>query len=213
FNSLLRPVNAMRSYPQYRLLFLVFALVCCFYALRPSAMKSSGTSHLAKIAVTGSNGSVGKRVVLAALQRGYQVVGIDHSSAIMPENAENFSFLQVDLKDYEQTLRALEGCQAVIHLAAVPNPADYRVLTHNSNVIISWNVLRAASELGIKRIAQASSVNVLPMVYSKEHRFEFFPIDESHVCLPDEPYGLSKVISELQADTIVRRYPDLRVAS
>ncbi|KAJ7475724.1 hypothetical protein FB451DRAFT_254522 [Mycena latifolia] len=171
---------------------------------------------LKKIAVTGSNGSVGKRVVLMALQKGYHVVGIDYSPLATADDRElgsNFSFLQADLKDYSQTLKALEGCEAILHMAALPQPGDYKVVVHNSNVVISWNVLRAAAELGISRVAQASSVNVITMVYSQAPRFEFFPIDESHPCLPDEPYGLSKVISELQADTIVRRFPDMRVAS
>ncbi|KAJ7659968.1 hypothetical protein B0H17DRAFT_1212770 [Mycena rosella] len=133
------------------------------------------TSALKKIAITGSNGSVGRRVVLRALQeRGYHVVGIDHSALVTADDRElgsNFSFLQ-----------ALEGCEAIIHLAAYPRPGDYKVVVHNSNVVISWNILRAAAELGIKRVAQASSVNVITMVYSQAPRFEFFPIDE--VTLP-----------------------------
>ncbi|KAI0029283.1 hypothetical protein K488DRAFT_56731, partial [Vararia minispora EC-137] len=67
--------------------------------------------------------------------------------------------------------------------------------------------------LGINRVALASSVNVLPMVFSVESRFSYFPIDEWHPTEPDEPYGLSKVVGELQADVIVRRYPNMRVAS
>lgn len=48
------------------------------------------------------------------------------------------------------------------------------------------------SKLGIKRVVQASSVNVLTLVYSQEHKFRYFPIDEEHPAEPDEPYGLSK---------------------
>ncbi|KAJ7707803.1 hypothetical protein B0H17DRAFT_533157 [Mycena rosella] len=174
------------------------------------------TSPLKKIAITGSNGSVGRRTVLMVLKHGYCVVGIDQSPLVTADDRElgsNFSFLQTDLKDYDGTLKALEGCEAIIHLAACPKPGDYKVVVHNSNVVISWNVLRAAAELGINRVAQASSINTIPMIFSQAPRFEFFPIDESHPCLPDEPYGLSKVICELQADSIVRRFPDMRVAS
>lgn len=172
-------------------------------------------SQLKKIAVTGSNGRVGRRVVLTALQKGYHVVGIDHSPLATDDRdlGSNFSFLQADLKNYDEALKALEGCEAVVHLAGYPNPGDYKVNTHNSNVVLSYNILRAAAELGIKRVAQASSVNVVTMVYSHATHFESFPIDESHPCLPDEPYGLSKLIGEVQADSIVRRYPDMRIAS
>ncbi|KAF7312235.1 NAD-binding protein [Mycena indigotica] len=165
------------------------------------------------IAVTGCNGSVGKRVVLCALKHGYHVVGIDFSPRVPDDPTPEFTFIQADLTDFDATLKALSGCEAVLHLAALPQPGDYRVKVHNNNVVISWNILQAAAELGIKRIAQASSVNVLALVYSRAHSFRYFPLDEEHPTEPDEPYGLSKVICELQAQTIVRRHPDMRVAS
>ncbi|KAL0954837.1 hypothetical protein HGRIS_003781 [Hohenbuehelia grisea] len=171
-----------------------------------------------KIAITGCNGSVGQRVVVLALKLGHTVLGIDLTEqGNEPEEigpyAEQFAFVQTDLSDYSCVLELLRGHEAVIHLAAIRYPADYVVKAHNTNVVLSWNILRASAELGITRIAQASSVNVITMVYSQQARFEYFPIDESHPCLPDEPYGLSKVICELQADTIVRRYPSMRIAS
>ncbi|KAJ7773059.1 hypothetical protein B0H16DRAFT_1511107 [Mycena metata] len=203
---------------KYHLPLLLLAVVSFFYlkTRTPSTSMVLKTTELRKIAVTGSNGRVGKRVVLRALAHGYHVVGIDYSTFATADDRElgsDFSFLQADLREYNETLKALEGCEAIIHLAGYPNPTDYKVLTHNTNVVISWNVLRAAAELGITRVAQASSVNVITLVYSQQAHYDFFPIDETHQTLPDEPYGLSKVISELQADTIVRRSPDMRVAS
>jgi nucleoside-diphosphate-sugar epimerase len=166
------------------------------------------------IAVTGCSGKVGRRVVLRALAQSHTVVGLDNKS---PEDAfssaPGFSFRHVDLTEYDKTLNALRGCNAVIHLAALPNPRDYGAVVHNINVVLSWNVLQAAAELGITRIAQASSINVMTLYFCKEHRIEYFPLDEDHPCLPDEPYGLSKLIGELQADTIVRGYPLVRIAS
>ncbi|KAK1218848.1 hypothetical protein PQX77_018464 [Marasmius sp. AFHP31] len=189
-----------------------------------------------KIAVTGSNGSVGKRVVALALKRGHTVVGIDigPTPALADDCQEfqtKFKYTQVDITDYNDTLKALESVEAVVHLAGLsprnlhrafdhlscpvghPNPKDYVVMAHNNNVVASYNVLRAAAEHKIKRVAQASSVNVITLVYSRNPHFDYFPIDENHPCLPDEPYGLSKFICEAQADSIVRRYPEMRIAS
>lgn len=84
---------------------------------------------------------------------------------------------------------------------------------HNNNVVLSWNVMRASAELGIARVAIASTVNVGRFVFSTGPKPHYFPLDEDHPCEPDEPYGLSKVIAELQADTIVRRFPGTRIAS
>uniref|UniRef100_A0A0W0FKF0 NAD-dependent epimerase/dehydratase domain-containing protein n=1 Tax=Moniliophthora roreri TaxID=221103 RepID=A0A0W0FKF0_MONRR len=198
-----------------------------------------------KIAITGSNGSVGKRVVALALKQNHLVLGIDIGpTSNLPPDAEglksSFDYKSVDLRSYQDTLAALQGCEAIIHLAGLyqlilqllgcPNPTDYVVNTHNTyvylpfrfidefdienrNVVVSYNVLRAAAELHITRVAQASSVNVVTMVYSLGPKFHYFPIDEQHPCQPDEPYGLSKVICEAQADSIVRRYPDMSIAS
>ncbi|KAJ3972711.1 NAD(P)-binding protein [Lentinula raphanica] len=172
-----------------------------------------------RIAVTGCNGEVGKRVVKLAIQSGHDVVGLDLAAGPFTDDlltapqSLNFTYLQVDLTDYQASLAAIRGCEGIVHLAALRSPSDYVVATHNTNVVISWNVLRGAAELGINKIAQASSVNVITMVYSKKCEFKYFPIDEAHPCLPDEPYGLSKVICEMQADTLVRRYPSMRIAS
>ncbi|KAG2135119.1 NAD(P)-binding protein [Suillus clintonianus] len=168
-----------------------------------------------KIAITGCNGDVGKRVVLWVLKEGHTVVGADR--VIVPDtdfyDNPAFSFHQADFNDFDTALKVFEGCDAIIQLAAFAHPMHYKVKVHNENVVITWNVLRAAAELGIDRVAVASSVNVLRGVFGTEPTFRYFPIDENHPCEPDEPYGLSKLIGEIQADTIVRRYPSMRVAS
>ncbi|KAG1747052.1 NAD(P)-binding protein [Suillus paluster] len=173
------------------------------------------TTLIMKIAVTGCNGSVGRHVVLRVLKEGHTAVGVDHvaSQDTGFYNNPAFSFHQVDLRDFDAALQIFEGCDAIIQLAAFAQPMDYMVKVHNDNVVITWNVLRAAAELAIDRVALASSVNVLRGVYSTEPIFHYFPIDENHPCEPDEPYGLSKLIAETQADTIVRRYTSMRVAS
>lgn len=86
-----------------------------------------------KIAVTGCNGLVGKPVVALALARGHSVAGIDYDGEPTVEASQTsaFTYTRADLKDYDTTLKLLEGCDSVIHLAAHPNPGDYRVASHN----------------------------------------------------------------------------------
>jgi len=170
-----------------------------------------------KVAITGCNGRVGTRVVKLALERGHAVLGVDFAQPLPSQDPwlsnPEYSFKHADLTNFEVVLDILAGYDAVITLAACPNPGDFKVNTHNGNVVISWNILRACAELGINRVAQASSVNVMTMCFSQKPRLYYFPIDELHPCEPDEPYGLSKVISEMQADTIVRRYESMKIAS
>ncbi|KAF9223539.1 NAD(P)-binding protein [Gyrodon lividus] len=150
-----------------------------------------------RIAVTGCNGRVGQQVVLTALRTGHTVVGIDN----VPNEDTEFR----SDPDFTFALGAFNNCGAIVQLASIAQPIDDMVNTHN----------RTGShlQLGIERVAQASSVNVLRGIFSTEPHFDYFPIDEHHPTLPDEPYGLSKLIAEIQADTIVRRYPTVRVAS
>lgn len=90
-----------------------------------------------KILLTGCNGSVGRRVVLRALKEGHQVKGVDwvelpdHDDVIQANRNPNFSFTKADLREYDTALSLLEGCDAVIHLAAYRNPGDYVWKTHN----------------------------------------------------------------------------------
>ncbi|KAH7106895.1 NAD(P)-binding protein [Auriculariales sp. MPI-PUGE-AT-0066] len=174
-----------------------------------------------KIAVTGASGNLGSRIVRIAIEHGHKVVGIDCAKPTappaIPEGASEkdgwFSFVEVDVREYDQVLNALRGCDAVIHLAAIPNPGDYVVATHNLNVVAGWNVLRGAAELGIERICQASSINAVGMVWGDNPIIDYLPMDERHPCRPEDPYSLSKLVAEMQADTIVRRWPNMRIAS
>lgn len=174
-----------------------------------------------KIAVTGASGNLGQRVVRIAIAHGHHVVGMDKVPPIAPPQVpedttskdEWFRFVQLDIREYNQVLDAFRGCDAVIHLAAIPNPGDYVVETHNLNVVSSWNALRAAAELGIERICQASSINAVGMVWGDNPIIDYLPMDEKHPCRPEDPYSLSKLICEMQADTIVRRWPNIRIAS
>ncbi len=96
-----------------------------------------------RIAVTGCNGSIGSRVVLAALGQGHTVVGIDSAPLpdvlkhLLPEQGPveqptKFAFHQADLRDYDTGLGLLRGCEGIVHLAAMRTPGDYVVASHNT---------------------------------------------------------------------------------
>jgi UDP-glucose 4-epimerase len=176
-----------------------------------------------KIAVTGGRGRIGLAITAGALARGHGVVNIDRTDASAPP-AEgealpplpqgDVTYLGADATDYDALLQAFEGCDAVIHMAAIPAPFRHPDhVVHNNNVTSSYNALRAGVEQGITKICQASSVNALGLSFNRAAHFDYFPIDEQHATHNEEPYGLSKWICEAQADTFARRYEDLRIAS
>ncbi len=165
-----------------------------------------------KIAITGCSGSVGAAIVDLALASGHEVVGIDR---VAPGEAlSGLRFIAAEMGDYERLVEAFAGCDALIHMAAIafPNRHPDHVV-HNNNVVGSYNALRAAAEHGITRICQASSVNAIGHAYSRQPRYDYFPIDEAHPNYGEDPYSLSKWICEQQADAFVRRYEGMRIAS
>ncbi|WP_200913578.1 NAD(P)-dependent oxidoreductase [Devosia sp. Leaf64] len=167
-----------------------------------------------KIAITGASGGIGRAIVALAEERGHSVVGIDRVEH--PDVAANAQrrFVLADMGDYETLLQAFAGCDAVIHMAAIPSPGRHPDhIVHNNNVVGSYNVLQAAADNDILRVCQASSVNAIGHAFSKAPHYDYFPIDEDHPNYSEDPYSLSKWICEQQADAFVRRYPGMTIAS
>ncbi len=176
-----------------------------------------------KIAVTGGRGRIGRAITEGALKKGHSVVNIDRvdpaelpaeGQVLPPLPTGNVSYITADAGNYEDLLAAFAGCDAVIHMAAIPSPFRHPDhIVHNNNVTGSYNALRAAVEHGIMKICQASSVNAVGLSFSRAAHFDYFPIDEQHPPYNEEPYGLSKQICEAQADSFARRYEGIRIAS
>ncbi|WP_395662951.1 NAD-dependent epimerase/dehydratase family protein [Aestuariivirga sp.] len=167
-----------------------------------------------RIAVTGSSGKLGSVFISAALARGCNIISIDRKPSESAANHERLQTHHFDLADFSNTLTALKGADALVHMATHGPPGiDSDERLHNNNVTASYNVLRAAAELGISRVCMASSVNAIGMLYSREPRFDYFPIDEKHASYTEDPYSLSKWIAESQAQSFARRYPKMSIAS
>ncbi len=165
-----------------------------------------------KIAVTGGNGRIGHAVVEHASSLGHSIVNIDRQEGVGTK--DSVTHLALDTTDYDAFETALQGCDALIHLAAIAYPGrnpDHVV--HNNNVVSSYNALRAAAQVGITRVCQASSINATGGVYSRRPRYDYFPLDEKHPTYNEDPYSLSKWICELQANSLARRYEQMTIAS
>ena len=165
-----------------------------------------------KIAVTGGSGGIGRAITDMGLVQGHSIVSIDRVAPKEP--VSGVTYIQADAADYDGLVAAFAGCDAMIHMAAIPHPmADPNHIVHNNNVVGSYNALRAAVENGIMRICQASSVNAIGQAYSRVPRHDYFPIDEAHPCYAEDPYSLSKWICEQQGDAFARRYEGISIAS
>ena len=148
-----------------------------------------------KVLVTGGTGNVGRTAVAYLLQQGYQVRVIGRRPNVTIEGAE---YLQCDVNDFDRLLECTKGMEAIVHLAAIANPAFgpgqeiFRV-----NCAGTFNVFEAAARQGIKRVVTASSINALGFYFGvKSFPIEYFPIDEEHPTFTTDPYSFSKQIVE-----------------
>ncbi len=166
------------------------------------------------IALTGGGGNFA-RVVIARLHvRGHVVRSIDRPGK--PAPADVREHLAVDLQDYVATKAALTGVDAVVHLAAIPGtgqPGISDEMVYANNTAISYHVLTAAGELGVKRLALASSINAIGGAFGKNTAYRSFPVDETQPCFAEDAYSLSKWVMEQQADATARRFAGMTIAS
>jgi nucleoside-diphosphate-sugar epimerase len=146
------------------------------------------------IMVTGGSGHIGRRVV-ARLARAYEVVNVDRVPH--PERWPGRTEL-VDLTARNE-LDAIPGpFEAIVHLAAIPNPTVgswdevMRV-----NMVGTYNVLRYAAAHGVPRVIFGSSESASGWgIHGRWYRPEYLPIDEAHPSLPSEVYSYTKAFGD-----------------
>lgn len=149
-----------------------------------------------KVLVTGASGRIG-RAFREAYRNYYSLRLFHHRSPIKASAGEEV--VPGDITDFHSILKAMEGVEAVVHLAA-----DTRIKAPwNSilklNIIGTYNVFEATRRSGVKKIVFASSNHACG-----------FAVEESDLVGPGTPirsdsfYGVSKVFGE----TLGRYYSD-----
>ena len=157
-----------------------------------------------RVAVTGVSGEVGGFVAREFNSAGHAVVGVDLRK---PDALELAAFHEADIEDLPALTEAFADCDAIVHLAALREPglaADDVVF--RLNTMGTFNALEAAVACGAGRFVLASSEAVLGFSFStRPVAPEYFPIDEGHALLPQDPYGLSKLVGEELCAAYARR--------
>jgi nucleoside-diphosphate-sugar epimerase len=125
-----------------------------------------------RILVTGGGGFLGSYVVRALLNEGHEVVSFQRrpNSELQRDGAE---VIQGDLLDPVALKGAMEGCRAVMHIAAMAGVWGSRESYFSVNVGGTESVLRCMEEQGIEKLVYCSSPSV---VFSGK---EFKGADES----------------------------------
>lgn len=171
-----------------------------------------------KVHITGVYGLVGNLVyrhlsrqperyeVFGSARRTASSVRIDEAALVrVPDD----HFHLADLGDAEAMMKAIDGMDAVLHIAAVPNPDASFEEVRYSNITGTYHVLEAARRAGVRRLVYISSVMTNWGYYQfeepyraiREGRTEEIPqpiplISYRDLTRPTEPYSASKVWAE-----------------
>ena len=157
-----------------------------------------------RVLVTGGAGFVGANLVPRLVDAGHRVRVLDNLST---GSADHLAGVDVDLvtgdiRDEATVDAAMDGVDAVVHLAAagsvVDSVADPR-FNFESNVLGTFRVLDAVRRAGVERIVLASTGGALIGDATP-------PVDEMSLPKPISPYGASKLAGEGYAHAFAAAY-------
>lgn len=165
-----------------------------------------------RVLVTGAGGFIGSHVVEELLGHDYHVRALVHYNSESSEGSLRYlapeartGGLEVvfgDVRDGHFMMDVTEGCDAVLHLAALIGipysyvaPGSYL----DTNVRGTLHVLEAARVRGLRRVVVTSTSEVYGTA-------RYTPIDESHPLQAQSPYSASKIGADMLTDSYVRSF-------
>ncbi len=149
-----------------------------------------------KYVVVGGAGFIGSNLTDFLIEKGHDVLVVDNLSTGFKKNIHKKARLLIcDIsidKNVHNLSKAFQGYNGVFHLAAqarvqpsIEDPQKF----NKTNVNGTLNILKAASDAGIKRVVYSASSSA----YGDA---TIFPTPEDHPTDPLSPYGLQKLIGE-----------------
>jgi nucleoside-diphosphate-sugar epimerase len=168
-----------------------------------------------KVVVTGSRGKVGVAAVRALVDAGHEVTGVDMVRPVPDAGAQvPGRYVMADLTDAGSAFSVVAGADAVVHVAAIPQPLGHPPhVVLQTNLMSTFNMLEAAVRFGVPRFVNVSSESIVGNIFAERpFLFDYAPVDEEHPLHPQDPYALSKAFGEQLMDAAVRR-SDIRAIS
>ena len=146
--------------------------------------------------VTGGAGFIGSHLAEALVNRGARVRVVDSLITGKRENlahlGDRVEFQEGDLADLDVAQRAVNGCEFVLHQAAIPSvPRSVQdpITSNRANIDATLNVLVAARDAGVRRVVYAGSSSAYGNAAALPKR-EDMPTE------PLSPYALQKLVGE-----------------
>ena len=156
------------------------------------------------VIVTGSSGLLGRHIVAALVEAGYDVTGVDTAP---PPTGTGSRHITADLTDLGSAVEIIRDAEAVVHAAAIPRPTGRTARdVFATNVAAMFNVVEATVLGDIPRLVYASSFSVTGYPFNVVPAAPvYLPLDAAHPPAPQDAYALSKWLGEEIVAAAVRR--------
>lgn len=164
-----------------------------------------------KVLVTGADGFIGSHLVEELIKDGYEVraFALYNSfntwgwlDSLPGETLDKIDVFTGDVRDPNAVRKAMEGMDAVMHLAAlIAIPFSYYAPDTyvDTNIKGTLNVLQAARDLGTERVLVTSTSEVYGTA-------QYVPIDEKHPYQGQSPYSATKIGADRLAESFYRSF-------
>ncbi len=171
-------------------------------------MKNKKTASTEPILVTGGAGYIGSHVVRDLGERGYRPVVLDNLSSGHAEAVLHGELIRGDISDSELLDKIIRkySIRSVMHFAAfiqvgesVLQPLKY----YENNSFNCLRLIKSCLENGVENFIFSSTAAVYGMP-------EKVPVDEKAPLLPINPYGGSKLVSEMLLRDVAAANPGFR---
>ncbi|WP_395022108.1 NAD-dependent 4,6-dehydratase LegB [Dongia sp.] len=164
-----------------------------------------------RILVTGADGFIGSHLTETLVRQGARVRAFclynsfgsrGHLDRLDEDVKAKIDFFTGDIRDSGSARAAVQGCDLVLHLAAlIAIPYSYAAPQSyvDTNVNGTLNLLSAAKELGVKKFVHTSTSEVYGTA-------QYVPIDEKHPLNAQSPYAATKVGADQMAIAFQRSF-------
>ena len=158
------------------------------------------------VLVTGGAGYIGAHAVLALADAGWPVAVIDNlTTGFRWAVPEGVPFYQGDIEDADLLARifAEQGTRAVMHFAGsiiVPESVENPLKYYHNNTAKSRALIAAAVAAGVPHFIFSSTAATYGIP-------EVSPVSEDTPRMPINPYGMSKLMTEIMLGDVSRAHP------
>jgi len=152
-----------------------------------------------RVVVTGAGGFIGHHLVKRLKSMGHWVRGVDIKEPEYDATSAD-EFLLLDLREFQNCVRAVNGVGDVYNLAADMGGIGYITAFHalltRNNILINSHMLEAARLASVGRYLYTSSACIYPMFLQNDVDVTPLREDQAIPADPEKGYGWEKLFAE-----------------